>query len=901
MLSQMKCCFSSLLVSAVLATLVFASPRTGKNCFDKGFAGLKMEHVVVQDVAAPIGRAQCELTGSSSNDGGNVSVEVLKGIDEGNAMLYSNMSTNAEQLNWTDMKLQTPMMFEDRCALCAYGFDTERTSHTDSINRSWLCRFKSYFASRNFSPGGIAFELEPRVIVNKLGRNPHMWFTQLSDEYAYGGANWNWNSTRSFRRRRSDYASPQTIYKLTAVSLERLRYASREWGSAGGSAIIMLNSSHVVRQPICGSFVAIDISERFQEGCGAGGNFSRQNDTPPLPIPPFPEVVALNALWYVMKEYVSKKDARTFMSVWNCKSSIPQHAWWSVFERGLFMSMYCIYELTMYMLRVTFVIAVGTITTLWMSLCAMSQSLKSLAAVLAVIVSQRPKWADAVIEADIFSVSTMERLRLDLFASIRLFLKVMGQFVFSRALRHVAKSFLFPTTDVFDVVPASFALAGIAALLRTVLIDMIVKERRSKVKRFFERKFQPFATMFFWLIILLSMTATGATPPCQTCFSATCAGGNKCPLLETTLTNTSIMMGAVTTGVITCLDLLPLKFILVLTNATLNSLMAVAKRGVVGEQVDLTALDVPEFIQRITTGAVSVADGLAEVLRRQAAVGIKATELNQLTSIQSTLLAMNTQGWGIAQASASETRTRVFGAYSFVMGLAARIALNESGRSATAGVVDSNVATERMGVVTSTLVRPKTSLQLSEFLLNWIMIVHATGLANALVAGAFVREVVYEGMSITGLSWQVAHELFLVYLFEVERGITRGVSLCNVFAQGSQDTNVRTATRNALLEYGEGSDKQVVTAVVVKEKIRTDTVTWNGRSTPNAQKCCKVYNGAPGATHAKADLGPDGKCKHKHGCDKWVTNNGKFGRCESTSHTRQNCNNTNACDDPVST
>jgi hypothetical protein len=208
-----------------------------------------------------------------------------------------------------------------------------------------------------------------------------------------------------------------------------------------------------------------------------------------------------------------------------------------------------------------------------------------------------------------------------------------------------------------------------------------------------------------------------------------------------------------------------------------------------------------------------------------------------------------------------------------------------------------------MGVVTSALVRPKTPVQLSEFLLNWIMIVHATGLANALIAGAFVREVVYEGMSITGLSWQVAHELFLVYLFEVERGISRGVSLCNVCAQGSQDTNVRTATRNALLEYGEGADKPTafLSATGGKEKIRSDTVTWNGRSTPSAQKCCKVYNGAPGATHAKADLTAEGKCKHKHGCDKWVTDKGKFGRCESTSHTRQNCNNTNACDDPIST
>ena len=60
------------------------------------------------------------------------------------------------------------------------------------------------------------------------------------------------------------------------------------------------------------------------------------------------------------------------------------------------------------------------------------------------------------------------------------------------------------------------------------------------------------------------------------------------------------------------------------------------------------------------------------------------------------------------------------------------------------------------------LVRPKSEVQMCAFLHRWVMICHATGLGNALVAGEFVCQVVYDAMSVTGLPWYVAHELFLV-------------------------------------------------------------------------------------------------------------------------------------------
>ena len=897
MMSRKECC---MVLVMFLATLVFAGSRTGKNTLIvEDVAWDNSQPVVVKDVAVLIAQPCCEWMELSTNMVGNVSFEDLEPIVEGNVEYYSNVSNvaNAAIANWNENVLQTFALLGSIGVHRMYGFNTYGEYYAYRMNRfSWYGFESSFAAELERLSGGKGFNREYRA--NALNGS-HARFMAFGDEREFSDMVLGWNSTRSFRRRRrsdahvKSYSTKFTIDRTQNVIM--VRTPMQDSAMRGSTHV----SPHVVIKPMCNSLVAVVHPEESRAAYGCK-QFLAPRVYKPSPIPPLPEVVALESLWFAMQEFLADKNSGTFMSVWQCQSRIPDRALLLLARTFITFVVYTIYESIMYLSRVVFVVTVGSASALlWLGLHLLMKVMVALAAVVAMIVSQRPWWVDAVIEADVFNTITMHRLRVNLLRAIRLFTKALGQFVLSRSLRHIARRLLFPNCEGLDVIPSSFALAGIAAMLRAVLIDSITKERRSLVKRRNEKAFQPFATMFFWLIVMLSLTAVGAAP-CQTCFSAECAGADKCPLLETTLTNTGIMMGTITTGVITCLDLLPLKFILVLTNATLNSLMAVAKRGVIGTQVDLTTLDVPEFIQRITTGAVSVSDGLAEVLRRQAVTGVKSQELAQLTSIQSTLLAMNSQGWGIAQASATETRTRVFGAYSFVMGLAARIALNENGRSATAGVVDSNVTTERMGVVTSALVRPKSNNQLSEFLLNWIMIVHATGLANALVAGAFVREVVYEGMSITGLSWQVAHELFLVYLFEVERGIHRGVSLCNVFAQGSQDTNVRTATRNALLEYGEGADKPS-NAASVKEKIRGDTVTWNGKSTSSAQKCCKVYNAGPGATHAKSDLTAEGKCKHKHGCDKWVTNNGKFGRCESTTHTRQNCNNSNACDDPVST
>jgi hypothetical protein len=70
----------------------------------------------------------------------------------------------------------------------------------------------------------------------------------------------------------------------------------------------------------------------------------------------------------------------------------------------------------------------------------------------------------------------------------------------------------------------------------------------------------------------------------------------------------------------------------------------------------------------------------------------------------------------------------------------------------------------------------------------WGMICHALGVANSLSTGAFVLKVVFDQQVNFGLSWQQAHELFLVYLEAIETAQSgRGLTLSNVYESGGQE------------------------------------------------------------------------------------------------------------------
>jgi hypothetical protein len=175
----------------------------------------------------------------------------------------------------------------------------------------------------------------------------------------------------------------------------------------------------------------------------------------------------------------------------------------------------------------------------------------------------------------------------------------------------------------------------------------------------------------------------------------------------------------------------------------------------------------------------------------------------------------------------------------------------------------------------------------------WSMICHATGLANTLAIGAFTLEVVHQQISVHRMSWQQAHELFLVYLEAVETApSTSDLTLANVYSSGAQDMYRERAAQRAKDHFKSAN----TTGAPPGQGI----FRFNGQHTPSASRCCITFNLGK-SEHPASSLDPSGKCKFAHKCDHWVAkqpDGTPGGRCNG-AHPRTKCTNPEKCDAPV--
>ena len=69
----------------------------------------------------------------------------------------------------------------------------------------------------------------------------------------------------------------------------------------------------------------------------------------------------------------------------------------------------------------------------------------------------------------------------------------------------------------------------------------------------------------------------------------------------------------------------------------------------------------------------------------------------------------------------------------------------------------------------------------------FLLVITGFGLTTYTIAGRFIDDVVWGALRVKE-SWEVAHELLVIYLREVDYDHTRALSLANVFCRGGQDT-----------------------------------------------------------------------------------------------------------------
>ena len=407
-----------------------------------------------------------------------------------------------------------------------------------------------------------------------------------------------------------------------------------------------------------------------------------------------------------------------------------------------------------------------------------------------------------------------------------------------------------------------------------------------------------FRQMLMTLLFFTFITCGNAVT-CYTCYDQIegCAGGDACLLHSRPHANTAVIAAGV--GVISLASLLPIKFLRECTRSALDCIKMVANRPQLGTPLDISqnAMTVDQLVAAVQSGAAQPGDAMRECLTRLASAG-NQLETNRLNALATLLSHMDK---GSTPASGTGGRSAVLGTYSLAWALAGRIA-RQTLSVGVAGVAGqsgpSEAATPITQMVKLNITRPSSMAEFSDMITTWLMLCHATGLGHVLALGEFIRDVVHDTISKLNYSWQLAHELLLVYFEVVETTSDPTINIRSVFAHGSQDTYLKRANDSMRVHYSNTKvkDEAGPSNNSNANKSGNREVKWNGNYDRNATTTCLSYN--LGTEHKARSLNDKGTCKHNHVCDHWVSDKGPGGTCGGR-HPRSKCDNPNKCDQKV--
>ena len=176
-----------------------------------------------------------------------------------------------------------------------------------------------------------------------------------------------------------------------------------------------------------------------------------------------------------------------------------------------------------------------------------------------------------------------------------------------------------------------------------------------------------------------------------------------------------------------------------------------------------------------------------------------------------------------------------------------------------------------------------------EMMHYFVLIVSVLGLCASSVISDFIAKTIYEPMRELGLTFSVAFEFMLSHLDDIERDPTRATTVGNVVDSGKQDTHLVKAKRNeAVFFRTRAANAQPGSAGGGDGSIdNNNRVSWNGKTTQGAKKCCAAFNFANNV-HSRKHLADDGTCIFAHKCNQWVSDKGPRGMCLG-DHPKSQC------------
>lgn len=394
------------------------------------------------------------------------------------------------------------------------------------------------------------------------------------------------------------------------------------------------------------------------------------------------------------------------------------------------------------------------------------------------------------------------------------------------------------------------------------------------------------------LLALASLPGAHAVR-CTTCSDQItgCPGGADCPFIATPVANAALLTGTAAAGaatVFTVQSILPRSYLRVLTRQVLDSLLAVIRRPLPGSAIDLSGRSLAQLVHDFKTRAAPRNDILSEITSL-----IPGSDRSEKEDIRLTLDSLRLFE-KFDESTLSSSRGSTTGPCLALWSLAGRIsqrtlstvtlrADGEAGSSSDGSATNVQSLTEKV-------TRAASLEECSERITIFIALVHALGYCNVLVATNFFRETFYDPMLKDRVVWQVAHELVLIYLEDIDNSPVK--NLATIFESGSCDTRLSRAKANAMEHYkiSHCFRSRVGEARGEDDPNKSQKVVHNGKFTSSAPPCQNWNRGQP-----CTQLHANGTCKFNHVCNKWVTGKGPGGRCEG-NHKWGQCDNPNKTD-----
>ena len=345
-----------------------------------------------------------------------------------------------------------------------------------------------------------------------------------------------------------------------------------------------------------------------------------------------------------------------------------------------------------------------------------------------------------------------------------------------------------------------------------------------------------------------------------------------CPLIIGPTANAAVMAARSLSSIPKLGGLLPPEFLQFFNGKLISTVVGIAAAPAQGEEIDLSSSAYEKastIVKAVGLGHCSKDDAIFELTSR-------------LDDADSPVNAQKLQGAidSLRAFDVDNYECMHFGGRDVLTFLWAKVGeLYESTESNVIRLV-AGKAKETVSDLVVKLRRPKSFPEFSERLYDMTMILHAFGISLVAVFGQFVKNVVHKTMRRLNESWEVAHELMIVYFKAIANHPTKKLNLSNVYEEGSGDTYLAEARVNAAIHYdstsgggGSGGDKAITT--------------WNGKFTATSEQLCVAFN--YGRTHEAKSLDPKtGTCKYNHVCMQWVNDKGSGGMCRG-NHPKIEC------------